>query len=256
MGKALSVLLVEDRPGGSESLANHIAGVEELRLAGVTCDEAAAISLLRGRQPDVLLIDKELTLGDSGGLSLLRTWRASAMPMRPWILVTTETEEGLLQDLAYDYGASLILCKKNKAYSVSFVMDYLTIMKDTIQRRSTVQPKESPEERQRRLTARICAELDRVGVSSKLVGYRYLMLAIRRAVQDPPANLSAAVAEETGKSLSSVERAMKNAIDHTWLHADADALKNYTARIYPGKKTPTISEFVRYYAGKLRLEYD
>lgn len=255
MPRALSILMVVEDPAGSEALANCLAGFEELRLIGVTGDEKTALDLLAERSPDVLLIDKELHLGDNGGISLLRAWQKSMPSAHPFILILSDEVGELVRDVASDYGADMILCKRHKGYSVPFVVDLLLVMRETIQRRTTVRSGDDPEELQQRLNTRIYAELDRVGVSAKLVGYRYLAIGIRIMVQDPERHLCDAVAAEVGRTKTSVQRAMKNAVDLTWSRGSESALSNYTAKLNPGKRAPTTNEFVRYYASKLRLEY-
>ena len=52
------------------------------------------------------------------------------------------------------------------------------------------------------------------------------------------------------------ERAMQNAIHRAWKKADIeDLLKHYTAKVNSEKGCPTITEFICYYANKLKYEF-
>lgn len=110
--------------------------------------------------------------------------------------------------------------------------------------------------REKRLIRRIHAELDEVGISPKAVGRQYLTDAILLVINKTEHNLPAAIGKKYGKTDSSVERAMQNAISKAWRTADVENLyQNYTARIHSEKGVPTITEFICYYANKLKNEF-
>ena len=61
------------------------------------------------------------------------------------------------------------------------------------------------------------------------------------------------IGETYKKSTGSVERAMQTAINKAWRVNDTeDLLKYYTARIDPRRGAPTVTEFVYYYANKVK----
>ena len=96
-------------------------------------------------------------------------------------------------------------------------------------------------------------ELNLIGISPKVVGYKYLTDAIVLTIQQTDANLYRALGEKYKKSDASIQRAMQNAINRTWRISDPDDLLTYyTARISSEKGCPTIMEFIFYYATKLR----
>lgn len=65
------------------------------------------------------------------------------------------------------------------------------------------------------------------------------------------------VARKWGKAESSVERAMQNAINRAWNMADTkELLANYTAIIKSDRGVPTLTEFIYYYAMKIRPDFD
>ena len=59
--------------------------------------------------------------------------------------------------------------------------------------------------------------------------------------------------QKYGKTDSSVERAMQNAINRAWRNSDIDELlTHYKAKISSDKGVPTLTEFIHYYANKIK----
>jgi len=211
--------------------------------------------------PDVVILDLELHQGGGNGLVFLQELGQMDLPLRPYILITTNNTSMITYEYARQAGADFIMAKHQSDYSVKGAVDFLRMMKSVIQSRAgRAEPEhnttESPEQRGKRITRRIDLELDYVGISPKAVGYKYLSDAIAMIISKPEKNLCAAIGSQYGKTDSSVERAMQNAINKAWRTTDIDDLtKYYTARICSDKGVPTITEFIYYYANKIKNEY-
>lgn len=75
-------------------------------------------------------------------------------------------------------------------------------------------------------------------------------------LKQPTQNINTVIAQKYGKTDASVERAMQNAINRAWRTGNVEELLfYYTARINPSRGVPTITEFISYYANKLKSEY-
>jgi hypothetical protein len=97
--------------------------------------------------------------------------------------------------------------------------------------------------------------LNYVGISPKAVGYKYLTDAILLVMGEYDGSLCTAIGQKYAKTDSSVERAMQNAIISAWRTNDIDELlQHYTARINSEKGIPTLTEFIYYYANKIKNE--
>ena len=69
----------------------------------------------------------------------------------------------------------------------------------------------------------------------------------------PVSNICILIAEKHKVSTPSVERAMQNAINKAWKTSDIDTLeKYYTGKISSEKGSPTITEFIYFYANKIK----
>ena len=134
------------------------------------------------------------------------------------------------------------------------------MMKSTIQ--STSPPakdtrSELPNEKNQRIYRRVIAELTHIGISQKAKGYQYLIDAILLLIDAPQQQrLSSVIGSKYGKTEASVERAMQNAINRAWKTTDIDdLLRYYEARINSERGVPTSTEFIYYYANKIRASY-
>ena len=105
----------------------------------------------------------------------------------------------------------------------------------------------------KRLIQKIQHELNLIGISPKVVGYRYLTDAILATINEPNTHIFKMLGEKYKKTDASIERAMQNAINRAWRTSDIDDLLTYyTARIHSQKGVPTIMEFIFYYANKIQ----
>ena len=261
MKEKLEILLVEDDPETCAEFAELIYDTDELILIGVTNNDSKALDYIRDSQPDVVILDLELHHGSGNGLNVLNNMRNIELKKRPYMLITTNNSSTFTYESARALGADFIMSKHQENYSVSGVLDFLHIMMPMIKATNisnTVKDNtsETPEQHRRRITTRIMNELNNVGISPKAVGYSYLVDAILIMLKQPTQNINTVIAQKYGKTDASVERAMQNAINRAWRTGNVEELLfYYTARINPSRGVPTITEFISYYANKLKSEY-
>lgn len=259
--RPLTILLVEDDPHSCQELAEAIDLTEDAVLTGVTAHADQAVTLIQDYIPDCLILDLELHAGSGNGFHVLQSMKRLDLPRPPYVVITTNNSSVVTHEAARNLGADFIFTKHQTDYSAKNVIEFLCMIKSVIQSRSNhvsveSMPAETPHMREKRLIRRIHAELDAVGISPKAIGRQYLTDAILLVIDKPERNLPAAIGKKYGKSDSSVERAMQNAISRAWRTADIDTLyRNYTAKIHPDKGVPTITEFICYYADKLRNDF-
>lgn len=259
--RRLSVLLVEDDERACNEFVQNTDELDDVELVAITDNSRKAIEYVLDLLPDAVILDLELHQGGGNGLVFLQELGRMDLPVRPYVLITTNNTSLITYEYARQAGADFIMAKHQSDYSVKGAVDFLRMMKSVIQSRSgRTEPAhattESPEQREKRITRRINLELDYVGISPKAVGYKYLSDAIALIISKPEKNLCATIGSQYGKTDSSVERAMQNAINKAWRTTDIDDLaKHYTARICSDKGVPTITEFIYYYANKIKNEY-
>lgn len=259
MIKDLTILLVEDDSKACDEIAKCIDDTEGISLIDITNDSVIAAEIIRDGMPDVVILDLELHRGNGNGLFLLQTLREFPPIKMPYILVTTNNSSITTYEFVRQLGADFILSKHQQDYSAKMVIDLLRAISDVILKCADnrmaqgYKEDESSDRRRQRLTRRICSELNAVGINPKAIGYQYLVEGILIVIQAPTVNLCDRIGEKYHKTSSSVERAMKNAIVRTWRNQPIDdLLHHYTAKVSPERGIPTVTEFIYYYANKIK----
>lgn len=259
--KCLSVLLVEDDDIACRDIRNYIDELNDLELIGITNNSNKAIEYVSDLLPDVVILDLELHQGGGNGLLFLNELKQLDLIYYPYILITTNNTSAVTYEYARQSGADFIMAKHQTDYSSKNAVDFLELMKDAIlSKKASRSPAhntaESPSQRNKRIVRMISLELDYVGISPKAVGYTYLVEAIQLIIDKPSSNLCAVIGEKHGKTDSSIERAMQNAINKAWRTSDInDLIGHYKAKVSSDKGVPTLTEFVYYYANKIKNQY-
>lgn len=259
MENKLTILLVEDDRQTCKEFINLVDNSDDLLLVGVTNNAFKAVDLIRDRLPDAVILDLELHSGSGNGLNVLSALKDMSLSASPYILVTTNNSSAVTYDAARKLGADFIMSKHQPDYSEKTALEFLRMLSPVIksnQKPSTADSEEAPEYYEKRITRRIISELNLIGVNQKSVGYKYLIDGIILTIKNPTQNLCSVIAKKYGKTECSVERAIQNAINRAWATTDIDDLLTYyTAKISSSKGVPTLTEFIFYYANKLKNEY-
>lgn len=260
MDRILTILLIEDDAQACKRFAIHADSMDQVSIIAVTNNAYRALELVKDNMPDAIILDLELSKGKGNGLQFLKDMNKLELPFKPFILVTTNVSSAAASDYARKYGTDFIMSKHQSDYSEKNALEFLRMMKDIIQdgiknNYEDYDLFESKERGEKRLKRIIYNELDLVGISPKAVGYNYLADGILMTMRGEERNMCVVIGEMYGKSNSSVERAMQNAINKAWRTVDTDELfNNYKAHIDPRRGAPTLTEFVCYYANKLSGE--
>lgn len=263
MQRELSILLIEDEPSECLAISQCIDNLDDVQLVGITNNSQRGIELICDTLPDAVILDLELHKGSGNGLSFLQKLRELNLRTVPYILVTTNNTSTVTYELARQTGADFIMTKWQGDYSGENVVGFLRSIKSTIQRKAKMEgisldlsTTESPIQIRKRLEKRINKEMDLIGINPKAIGRKYLIEAIQLIINRQIRRITFVIATSNGKSEPSVERAMQNAINRAWHTADTDDLiRLYTANISSDKGVPTITEFIYYYAEKIKLDY-
>lgn len=257
----MSILLVEDDEKDCQKIKQYTEELDDISLIGITNNLDGAICYTKEFLPEAIILDLELHKGGGNGLSFLCELKKLELPYHPFVLVTTNNCSDITYECARENGADFIMAKYQSDYSPEGAVDFLRMMKTAIfSKIQSLSPEhetsESPEQKEKRIVSEIHREFDLVGMNPKHVGYRYLTEAVQLVLDKPVHNLCSILGARFGKTDVSIERAMQNAINKAWRTSDIeDLLKYYTAHINAEKGTPTITEFIYYYADKIKNRY-
>jgi DNA-binding NarL/FixJ family response regulator len=258
MDRDLKILLIEDDTTECRNIVRAVDITEGIRLVGVTNSTDKAAESVKNGVPDAIILSLELRAAGGESYAFMKQLTDMKLEAFPYILVTANGSSPAAHAEARDMGADFIMCRQQEGYSAESVIEFLSSMKSVILGKKkisgtdTLSP-EDKEEIKQRLLKRIHTEFDLVGVSPKVVGRKYLVDGILRIMEQPEPNFSRKIAAHFGKSVPSVERAMQTAITGAWKCNPAQELaRHYTARINPDKGTPTVTEFIYFYAAKVK----
>lgn len=258
----LSIIVVEDDFSACDRFMKCINEFKDLLIVSSTNNASKALEDIHDYEPDVVILDLELHHGSGTGLDILTGLKQMHLPRKPYILITTNNSSQITYNYARSLGADFIMSKHQDNYSETVVLNFINEIKELLLAKQDSTPEqkgkhtETPNQKEKRIIRWITSELDAVGVSPKAVGYKYLRDAIYMYNEDNILFLCNKIGEIYGKSESSVERAMQNAIHRAWKKADIqDLLEHYTAKVNSDKGCPTITEFICYYANKLKYEF-
>lgn len=103
----ITVLLVDDHPVVRAGVAGMLAGAEDITIVGEAGDAAEAVTQVRHRRPDVVLMD--LRLPGADGVDATSRIRTESPQTRVVVLTTYETDADILR--AVEAGAAGYLLK-------------------------------------------------------------------------------------------------------------------------------------------------
>lgn len=196
-------------------------------------DGETALELLRQFAPDILVLD--LMLPKTDGLSVLQQLRQWQLPTM--VLAQTPINspyiQNRLQQLAVDY-VVMSPCQIS-ALQVQ-IQDFIRQLQDA-------PPRPKCED------ILVTTLLIKMGFSTKLGGYSYLVDAIPLYAQDPSQaitkELYVAVGQIHGKDAALVERSIRSAIEKAWRHGDSALWGKYFRTLPDGSvERPSNGHFI------------
>lgn len=265
--KVIKVLLIEDEESDIAGITEYIDSVDDLELVGITNDSNKGVLLTKEKQPHIVILDLELTWGYGSGLLYLKNLMEFRPTVRPTIIVTTKIHDDYTWDAARDLGANFVLYKRQAGYKPEYIITTARMILRTSMLRqvnipANAESSKSKEDRIGRMQRWIKNEFHALGLGAHLKGYYYLVDAICTVALVKDDNSKSfkqlvfpPMIKKYKKSIESIQRDMNYAIDRTWRIMDPEVLvKRYTQQISREVGAPTISEFVYFYADKIKSE--
>ena len=179
----------------------------------------------------------------------------------PIIVVITNASSSVLYDKLHDEGVDLIFYKKQSDYSPKLVVSTLLSLRKSLYKHNTTDNTDSvyietEADRKEKISTKINAELDLIGISSHLKGRDYIYDGIMYLIEnnenkdnDSVFNYVASLYKVTS---SSVSRVMQTAINYAWRNSSPEDLEvHYTATINYRTGVPSPTELIYHYAKKI-----
>lgn len=259
--KILSVLLVEDDMAECARFEKYIKTRNDIKLLAATNSDIEGLELIKKHSPDAIILDIELHngSGNANTFSLIETLQKMKFSKKPKIVVNTVVSSNTIYDYLHDRGVDLIFYKKQQNYSVENIINTLVLLsgysEDTSLTGNIVV--EDTKENKEKISSLINDELNLIGISLHMQGRKYLHDAIYYLITNPDGGekvtASQYLTNKYKRSGSTISRDMQNAILHAWRFSSLEDLETYyTAKINYETGVPTPTEFIYYYADKIK----
>ncbi len=259
--KILSLILIEDDKTECAKFAQYIKLRNDVKLIASTDSDIEGLELIKKHLPDVIILDIELHngSGNANSFSLIEELQKSKLSKKPKIVINTVVSSNTIYDYLHNKGVDLIFYKKQKNYSVENVINTLVLLNDYSEDKSFTGNilVEDTQENEDKISSLINDELNLIGIGLHMQGRKYLHDAISYLIlNNTSSERISAVQHLTAKykrSSSTISRDMQNAILHAWRVSSLEDLETYyTAKINYETGVPTPTEFIYYYADKIR----
>lgn len=246
----VKILVADDNKEFCELVAQMIDAQPDLECIGRVHDGFSAVQAVSELCPDLLILDHVMPNLD--GLGVLEAVRA--LEFRPRILMLTAFGQERLIQRAAELGADYYLMKP---------FDFPTLVERI---RQIANPRAAAfeyqgERRRQQVERQVGQLLSSLGVPPHFKGYTYLRDAITCVVFQPDLlgavtkELYPRVARERNTTSTKVERAIRHAIESTWIRGNLQYIDELFAHTVDAEKgKPTNSSFIARLADLVRLE--
>lgn len=238
---------------------------EELNIMDKVSDGEAAIESIRKYKPDIVLLDICLPIID--GLAVMETIGADEELSDTTFVVVTSVGSQRLIRCAFELGATYYILKPyNPIQLVARVKQIFKRKKELYMEASDelvcIPNKAGLVRTTDNIESDVTDIIRDIGIPANIKGYQYIREGIIMAVND--ANmlnyitklLYPTIAKKYKTTSSSVERAIRHAIEVAWSRGQIDVINDmFGYTVNAGKGKPTNSEFIALISDKLRIEY-
>ncbi len=258
----LSVAIADDNERIIDALGNILNSDEEIELVGKADDGEKIYTIIKEKQPDVVLLD--LIMPKLDGLTVMeKVSMDKTIKKQPkFIIITAIGQEGITED-AFGLGANYYIMKPFDHEGILTRVKRLggkRAAEEKAVRTSMEEEKGKPAEKN--LENDVTAIIHDVGVPAHIKGYQYLRDAIMMSVNDVEMMnsitkiLYPTIAKKHKTTASRVERAIRHAIEVAWTRGNVDTIDElFGYTVNNGKGKPTNSEFIALISDKIRLKY-
>ncbi|MBQ8983991.1 MAG: sporulation transcription factor Spo0A [Lachnospiraceae bacterium] len=240
---------------------DFISRDENMELIGSYLDGEELYHAIVDKQPDLVVMDALLQSTD--GLELMRRMKEEHPEINTkYIVLTTIGTESVIES-AFMMGASYYMLKPFDSQILKKRMKQVGGCPEYSEQNKIAELGEDAvyEEELHNLESEVTEIIREIGIPAHIKGYQYIREAICLTVEDPNMMnyitklLYPTIAKKYKTTSSSVERAIRHAIEVAWSRGKMDVIQDlFGYTIHAGKGKPTNSEFIALIADKLRLE--
>lgn len=262
--KPMKIVLIEDDVSACRDFMDYANTRTDIVFVGITGRADEGMRLAKMKMPEAIILDLELSYGKGSGFDFLDDFYKTEFAIRPIIVITTRNRNDVVHTLLHTkYGIDCLFYKKQEGYCPEMVIRHLLRFREFYYERgsgsvnSEIKSLETPEELERRIMGRIKAELNAFGISTKYKGRRTAEEAIYLLINKTGGDSEKVfndLAIKHNTHYNNIIRNIQNAINKVWNNPNdlEELLKHYTAPVNREVGAPTPTEFIHYYADKIR----
>lgn len=268
--KTINILVADHSEDTRKELTDFFEKRKDMQLVGSTDNGQDACRAIRSLQPDIVLLDVVLPVMD--GFSVMEKINADRDLQQPpaFIIVSSIGNQSMIE-CACRLGAAYYILKPFGTDNLARRILQIAAAREDSLRQKKVEVGSGKKEtaalsaagyREDTLEADITNIIREIGIPAHIKGYQYIREAIMMTVNDMnllnyiTKLLYPTIAKKYKTTSSSVERAIRHAIEVAWNRGRIDVLEElFGYTVSAGKGKPTNSEFIALIADKLRLEY-
>ena len=269
--KTLNILAADHSDQTREELKNYFQTREDMDLIDVVDNGQDAYQSILENEPDIVLLDVVLPVLD--GFSVIEKINGNKeVKTKPSFVILSSIGNQSMVECACKLGVAYYILKpcsmdnlarrllqiasiRQEGEKIRGKLEIQTVKKEAKIPVPSVDPENT-------LEADITSIIREIGIPAHIKGYQYIREAIMMTVNDMnllnyiTKLLYPTIAKKYKTTSSSVERAIRHAIEVAWNRGKIDVLEEmFGYTISAGKGKPTNSEFIALIADKLRLEY-
>ncbi|MEE1313528.1 MAG: sporulation transcription factor Spo0A [Lachnospiraceae bacterium] len=261
MKKELKVIIADSNAKDLDGLANVLS--EEMDVIGLADDGKSAYEMIVENQPDIVILDVILPVIDGFGVIEQVIKNCSEIPQ---FIVTSSIGTQSLIECANNLGVAYYIMKPYDYQIVCERIKQITGMKEGNIYHTRVHTDDTDGYRREYSEYDIKQDVTNIihelGIPAHIKGYQYIREGIIMAIEDVNMMnyitklLYPTIAKKYKTTSSSVERAIRHAIEVAWSRGRIEILEEMFGYSVQGDRgKPTNSEFIALIADKLRLQY-
>lgn len=257
----IAVAIADDNERILDLLGEMVNNDKDLTLVGKANNGEDAYTMIKEKQPDVMLLD--LIMPKMDGLTVMELVNQDKEIRKhpSFIVVTAVGQERITED-AFKKGANYYILKPFNNEMVLNRIKEVGCQPHRDMRITADSGQNVYAQPEINLEARVTDMIHEIGIPAHIKGYHYLRDAIIMAIEDMDVLnaitkvLYPTVAKMHQTTASRVERAIRHAIEVAWSRGKLDTLDElFGYTVSNGKGKPTNSEFIALIADTIRLEY-
>lgn len=246
----INVLVVDDNEELVGLIKKYFCSSSNINIVDVAYDGIEAIEKLKSRN-DIDLILLDLVMPRKDGLSVLKYIKDNKLDIKAFVMTSYSNDEFIHEIMKY--GVLFYILKPFDLNDMEERINEVFVNKD--------KNKKIIDLGSYSLQTEVTKILHNLGIPSNIKGYQFIRTAILMVYENP--NLIGGITKELYPNISvkfntstqRVERAIRHAIEVSWLRGDIDLMEEiFGHSVDIDRAKPTNSEFIVTIADKLRLD--